>query len=205
MRYGLSALFLAMAGSAVICLWSSPSSYTYVHTGRPNDITVIGNGWLYGTDVKSDKRTFFKSCTLSINRYSTLVADISNGQVQIEPSIPVEGPVENLRCSPEGRISVFLEDSSIHSQCGQLELAVALSPAKSYVLDDEQLLSTPVMYTANSSTGYLQSGWLLKQESLLDRFQKISFGELAILFVASGILILLFRLTRSRLSDTVRA
>jgi flagellar basal body rod protein FlgG len=198
MRFGLSALFIAIGGAAIVALWSSPASSTYVQTGRPYDITVIGNGWLYGTDSKTNKRKYFKSCSLSINRYSTLVGNVGDSEIEFEPHIPVIGSIENLRCSPDGKITVLLEDSPTPSHFGQLDLAVALSSAKSYVFEDEQLASAPVMYAPNSKTGYLQSGWLLQQESLLDRFKKVSFGELTILVVASGILVQLLRLTAAR-------
>ncbi len=195
MRFSLGSLFLAITGTAIMLLWFSPASYNYVHTGRPDDITVIGNGWLHATDLNTNKRKFFKSCRLTFSEYSELVATVDGCKVVFEPRIPVEGPIDNVRCSSDGQIGVLSEESSALIHFGQVNLAVLHSSAKGYVLEDEQLESPPMIYAANSATGYIQSGWLLKQESLVDRFKSLSFGEIAILIVACGILIKLFRPT----------
>jgi hypothetical protein len=199
MRFGLSGLFLAITGAALAALWSSPPSYTYVHTGRLNDITVIGDGWLYGTDLKTENRKFFKSCTLSINNFSELVANIGDSQLTLDPRIQVEGSsIEKLRCFPDGHVAMLLTEESAPCHFGQLNLAVTLSSGKSCVIGDEQLRSTPVVSKPNSTAGYIQSGWLLQQESLVDRFKKVSFGELVIIVVVCGILIQMFRTTPMR-------
>lgn len=191
MRFSLIALFMTVSGMAVVSLWLSPTNYTYVKTGRPNDITVIGEGWLYGVDAKTNQRTFLKSCTLSVNELDELIGNIGNRHIQIEPRILVPEAIERLRCSSDGQFT-FDEESSLIS-IGTIKLAIARTSSDSFIFGDEELISVPHMKLADSSTGFIQSGWLLKQESILDRFQKISFGELAILIIAIGILLQLSR------------
>ncbi len=198
--FSLRTLLLFISGLGVILLWCSPAPYTYIHTRGQNDLAVVGDGWLVGVDSQTSRRSFFKACTLSKTENGELTGKVGGAELELEPRMTFDEPVEALKCQPDGRIMIVNSNSDPVS-IGQLELAILHSHSDSFFLSEDDLLTPPHTDVPNSSTGFIQSGWLLQQESLFDRLTKISLGEIAILIVACATFVRLFRLTAESRSN----
>ncbi len=194
MQFNLRTLFALVSGFALVAFWCTSAPYTFVQTHRRNDITVIGEGWLCGIDPKTEKRYFFKSCTIVSDPFEGLLAQIdARTTLRFEPEFRFPCPTDSLLCTADGNITEVV--SEIYSLCsyGQLRLALLNRPGKSPIFCDEDGSAAPGMCLADSKTGFFQTGWRIQREPLLERFKKMSFGEVAILFIACASLIQLVR------------